>query len=310
MDLELTWLRSWLEVVDSGGFARAAERIHLSQPRISAHVASLERVLGSTLIERRIRPLTLTDEGRRLLPRARAIVAAVDDTVSDLRSTAGGCAGRLTVASFASASSAFLPQVLMDLRTANPLVDPRVFDGDVAVIEVMLSERRASVALRPFRPEPADHGLIRRDLWREPFVVLAPADHPICQNDVIRLEEVARFPVITIGDPSSDPLLGYEASAAMHSSRTDPRVGIVSHQPTTLAAMVRAGHGLGLINSLATTMIRLDGLVVLELASPTLYRDVGLWWHADRPLSRASEAFVDLALAADLPPGTMPIGAD
>jgi len=42
MDLELAWIRSWLEVVDSGGFARAADRIHLSQPRISAHVASLE----------------------------------------------------------------------------------------------------------------------------------------------------------------------------------------------------------------------------------------------------------------------------
>jgi DNA-binding transcriptional LysR family regulator len=309
MDVELTWLRSWLEVVDSGGFARAAERIHLSQPRISAHVASLERALGVTLIERRVRPLTLTDDGRRLLPRARAIIAAVDDTVSDLRSTAGGASGRLTIASFASASSAFLPQVLMELRTANPLVDTRVIDGDVAMIEAMLSERRASVALRPFRPEPADHGLVRQDLWREPFVVLAPADHPICQNEVVRLEDVARFPVITIGDPFSDPLLGYEASAAMHSGRIEPLVGIVSHQPTTLAAMVRAGHGLGLINSLATAMVRLDDLVVLELSSPNLYRDVGLWWHADRPLSRASEAFVDLALAADRPPGTLPITA-
>jgi len=61
MDLELAWLRSWLEVVDSGGFARAADRIHLSQPRISAHVASLEHALGCSLIERRLRPLTSLD---------------------------------------------------------------------------------------------------------------------------------------------------------------------------------------------------------------------------------------------------------
>jgi DNA-binding transcriptional LysR family regulator len=45
LDLELAWLRSWLEVVDSGGFARAADRSHLSQLRISAHVASLELAL-------------------------------------------------------------------------------------------------------------------------------------------------------------------------------------------------------------------------------------------------------------------------
>src|SRR5258708_12235044 len=77
MDLELAWLRSWLEVVDSGGFAKATERIHLSQPRISAHVASLEHALGCSLIERRLRPLTLTDEGKRLLPRPRSIIPAV-----------------------------------------------------------------------------------------------------------------------------------------------------------------------------------------------------------------------------------------
>ena len=68
MDIELAWLRTWIEVVDSGGFARAAARLHVSQPRVSARVASLEHALGCVLIERRIRPLTLTDEGKRLLP--------------------------------------------------------------------------------------------------------------------------------------------------------------------------------------------------------------------------------------------------
>src|SRR5216683_2066542 len=154
MDLELAWLRSWLEVVDSGGFARATERIHLSQPRISAHVASLEHALGCSLIERHTRPLTLTDEGKRLLPRARSIIAAVDDTVSDMRSTTT-VAGRLTIA-----SSEFLPPVLKRLRDANPLIEVGVLDGDVQAIESTLSVRRAAVAIRPYRPEPADHALV------------------------------------------------------------------------------------------------------------------------------------------------------
>jgi DNA-binding transcriptional LysR family regulator len=85
MDLELAWLRSWLAVVDSGGFARAADRIHLSEPRISAHIAGLARALGCSLIERRLRPLTLTDAGKRLMPRAGSIIASVDDTISDRR---------------------------------------------------------------------------------------------------------------------------------------------------------------------------------------------------------------------------------
>jgi DNA-binding transcriptional LysR family regulator len=305
-DLELTWLRSWLEVVDSGGFARAAVRIHLSQPRISAHVASLEKALGCLLIERHTRPLTLTDDGKRLLPRARSIIAAVDDTVSDMRSTTT-LAGRLTIASFASASSEFLPPVLKRLRDANPLIEVGVLDGDVQAIESTLSVRRAAVAIRPYRPEPADHALVRRPLWREPFVVLAPYGHPVLTLGRVGLEEIVRYPVITIGDPLATPILGYEASLAMHSSRLEPKVGIVSHQPTTLAAMVRAGHGLGLVNMLAATMARRDGLETRLVDGPHLFRDVGLWWHSERPLSRVTQAFIDLAQASERPPGTLAI---
>jgi len=310
MDIELAWLRTWIEVVDSGGFARAAARLHVSQPRVSARVASLEHALGCVLIERRIRPLTLTDDGRRLLPKARMIVTAVDDTVSDLRSTAGSCTGKLAVASFASASSEFLPAILRRLRTANPLLELAVLDGDVQVIEDALTERRAAVALRPLRPEPADQALVYRRIWREPFVVLAPPEHPVVRNESITLEDIAAYPVITIGDPLGDPSLGYEAWSAMRSSRIEPAAGLVSHQPSTLAAMVREGHGIGLLNSLAAAMVRSDGLVIRDVANRHLYRDVGLWWHAERPLSRAAQAFVDLVLHSDRPPGTWPIPTD
>ena len=297
-------------MVDSGGFARAATRLHLSQPRVSAHVASLERTLGCALIDRRARPLALTDEGKRLLPKARSILAVVDDTVSDMQSTATTLAGKLTIASFASASSAFLPSILMRLRDANPLLQVAVLDGDFQTIESALCERRAAVALRPLRPDPADTALVRRGLWREPFVVLAPLGHPILETETVRLDQISRFPVITIGDPLDDPILGYEALAAMHSSGIAANVGFVSHQPTTLAAMVRAGHGIGLINLLGARMVRNDGLEMRLVDSRYLRRDVALWWHSGRPLSRASQAFIELALSSELPEGTLPIVPD
>src|SRR4051812_15381103 len=289
MDLNLAWLRSWLEVVDSGGFARAAPRLHLSQPRISAHVASLERVLGCELIDRRARPLALTDEGRLLLPKARAIVAAVDDTISDMTSTATALAGKLTIASFASASDAFLPGVIKQLRTANPALEVGIIDGDVKVIESRLSDRQAAIALRPVRPDPSDPALTRRELWSEPFVVLAPLDHPVLagSDDVVGLQDIAPYPVITIGDPLGDPLLGFEALSAMHSSGLEARAGIVSHQPTTLAAMVRAGLGIGLVNLLAARMVRTDGLATRRVDNPHLRGDVALWGDSGRPLRRA-----------------------
>ena len=48
--MELEWLRTYLAVLDSGGFSAAAEQVHRSQSRVSAHIAALERTLGVTLI--------------------------------------------------------------------------------------------------------------------------------------------------------------------------------------------------------------------------------------------------------------------
>src|SRR5882724_1662801 len=145
MTLELAWLRTWVEVVDTGGFTRAAEKLHLSQPRVSAHIANLERELGCQLIERRVRPLTLTDDGRTLLAKARAVIAAADELVDSSRAGRGIVAGSVNVASFVSGSAEFLPAVLTKLKNDHPGLTIGVLDGDVGFIETALSERRVSV---------------------------------------------------------------------------------------------------------------------------------------------------------------------
>lgn len=307
MTLDLTWLRTWVEVVDAGGFARAAEQIHLSQPRVSAHIANLEKEFGCSLIERRVRPLTLTDEGKALLPKARAVLAAADELLTSRHAERGVLSGSVKIASFASASSEFLPQVYSRLKAEHPLVELGVLDGDVNFIESALSERRVSLALRPLRPEPRDRALTVRPMWREPFVVVAPKGHPLLESEEVEPEELSHYRVITIGNPLSDSLLGYEAETALGANYVEVPFGTVSHQPTTLAAMVSAGHGIGVINYLAAIMIRRDELEIRPLCHVNRYRDVGIWWHSERPLSAASQTFLRIVLESPLPEGTVPV---
>jgi DNA-binding transcriptional LysR family regulator len=77
-DLEL--LRSFVSVVDAGSFTRAGERVHRTQSTVSQQIQRLEEQFGRPLLHRTGRRVTPTDDGERLLPYARRLLALADET--------------------------------------------------------------------------------------------------------------------------------------------------------------------------------------------------------------------------------------
>jgi DNA-binding transcriptional LysR family regulator len=73
MDIDL--LRSFVSVVDAGGFTKASERVHRTQSTVSQQIKRLEDQLGRPLLQRNGKQATLTEEGERLLSYARRILA-------------------------------------------------------------------------------------------------------------------------------------------------------------------------------------------------------------------------------------------
>ncbi|MBF6170994.1 LysR family transcriptional regulator [Nocardia blacklockiae] len=115
--LDLTHLRTLVTIADTGGFRRAADALHLSQPTISQHVRLLERRLKMSLVEKDGRSSRFTADGERLVVEARKLLAAHDEmlarfTPSDPR--------RITVGSTEHAADGLLPELLGVLRAACP----------------------------------------------------------------------------------------------------------------------------------------------------------------------------------------------
>jgi DNA-binding transcriptional LysR family regulator len=86
--IELRHLRYFLAVAEERHFTRAAARLHVSQPPLSAQIRQLEQRLGTTLFVRSGRPVTLTAAGEALLPSVYAALAAVDAGVGAVRAAA------------------------------------------------------------------------------------------------------------------------------------------------------------------------------------------------------------------------------
>ena len=82
-------LTSFVAVAEEGAIMRAARRLHITQPPLTRRIRQLEEELGTPLFERLPRGVRLTPAGELLLPRARAILAAVDDARSAVRPPGG-----------------------------------------------------------------------------------------------------------------------------------------------------------------------------------------------------------------------------
>ncbi|MDQ2676976.1 MAG: LysR family transcriptional regulator, partial [Actinomycetota bacterium] len=108
--LDVKRLNILREVVNHGSFSGAADALYLSQSAVSQQIATLEREVGMTLLERTRGGTKPTDAGRVLVEHADAAICRVEEAERELQAIAGLEGGEVRLASFPSASATLLTQ--------------------------------------------------------------------------------------------------------------------------------------------------------------------------------------------------------
>jgi len=293
-DLELRHLVALDAVATEGTFARAAERLGYTQSAVSQQIAALERSVGEKVFDRPGGPraVELTPFGAELLRGGRDLLARVAALTDDLDRFRAGHAGRLTIGTFQSVSSAVLPMVLGRFRAAHPDVEVQLFETDVdEELEEHLERGQTEVSFLVGEvDEPAISGFESRLLLTDPFVLIArPGQFP---SGPVSLADFADEPLIG-QHPNSCQLLN---EAGLRSAGLDPSYVFRSNDNGTVAAMVRAGMGVAVMPLLCTEP--LDPRTELHPLDPPIPgRQVSIAWRAGRTLSPAADAFVELTTA-------------
>lgn len=193
----LTGIRTFLEVLGSGSFVAAAERLDVSTATVSKHVANLEQRLGTRLLNRNSRSLSPTESGRVYFERCKAILDDLQETELELRSLRTAPAGTLRVtcpswfanqrlARVLDQHRARFPRVVVDLSFEDRLVD-LVEDGyDLAL--------RITAGL-----DSLPCGLVARPVRSLPFVVAASRDYVRRHGVPASPEDLARHDCIAVG---------------------------------------------------------------------------------------------------------------
>ena len=136
--MELKQLRYFVAVAEEGHFGRAAEKLHRSQPPVSAQIGRLERELGAQLLARTTRSVELTPAGEVFLAKAKRVLAAAEDARISVGRAAQGLVGHLTIGFVSSAALSLLPLALRGFREAYP-------DVDLNLRELTSAEQRAAL---------------------------------------------------------------------------------------------------------------------------------------------------------------------
>src|SRR6478735_750922 len=188
--MDMRALEHFVAVAEELNVTRAAARGHAAQSTVSAALRSLERELGATLFERTTGRVQLTAAGERVLPAARAAVAAVEQIRDLAREESAGLRGRVRLGTFSSMNIIDLPTALAAFRVRHPDVDLTltVAAHGSSGLQDDLLHGRLDVAL--FSP-PADPGLRTYRLLSVPFRALLPPGHRLSGRSRLRLAELA-----------------------------------------------------------------------------------------------------------------------
>lgn len=288
----LDWITSFVAVARHGGFSAAAAALYRSQPRISIHVAELERVLGVRLFDRSVHPIVLTPEGRALLPHAEAVLLHVQQLCGG--TPAGSARGEVRLAIYPSAAAFLLPDLLVRLGRLYPQVKLGLREGPTVLLDELVLGGGADLAVRPVLPPVEGGKLDHSVLWDEPLVAVVRAHDPLAWQASVELNELAGLPLITIGEGEEEASPQFETNLAFDQAGLSPQVVFRSNQPQTLVALVRRGLGIGVTNALAMTTSNLEGVGLVPIADAHYQRDVALWWRSDQPRSPAVDAVREL----------------
>lgn len=236
--VELRQLVYFVAVAEHLHFGKAAEELSIGQPAVSQQVARLERTLGTALLDRNPRNVRLTDPGTRFLPRARAVLAAVEQATQAVLETPGTtsrplrlgtCSGLgVRLDDFLSAYGRIRPDVQVELTSTSTRARlERVAAGQLDAAFV--------------RGEIAADGVELVEVWRDRLVAVIPSEHPLARRVSAPLAELAELPLRIVTQRTNPALVERVLGACTAAGRTPSRLEHDDGPVDTLLASIAAG---------------------------------------------------------------------
>jgi len=271
----------FLAVVEEGHFGRAARRLGMSQPPLTAQIQALERGLGVRLLDRSRHGTRPTQEGEILLPAVRRLDEAARAVEALAREVRSGKRALLTIGCVTSGMFGLLPPLVRAFQAARPDVVVSVREMDTVVAVEALRSGEVDVALArleggrfPIRivPGPPD--------W---LVAALPEGDALAAADRVDLAALEGRPMVVL-PRSISPAYFDGLTQACHAAGFVPLAAREVTSALAQLALVSSGLGVALVSS-GMASLALPGVAFRRLSAPVAAVGVAVAWNAERETS-------------------------
>ncbi|MEU6679552.1 LysR substrate-binding domain-containing protein [Streptomyces sp. NPDC046925] len=298
--MELRQLQYFVAVAEEANFTRAAERLHLAQPGVSAQIRQLERELGQPLLDRSGRSVTLTEVGGAVLPFARAALAAVEGVRHTVDEFTGLLRGRIALGlvSGAATHEFDVVSVLADFHDDHPGVEIALTEDSSDRMLAAVRGGELDIALLGLTGEEIPPDISLQLVIDEPLVAVVLPGDPLLAPEgrtTVPLAELRDRPLISL--PRGTGLRGVLDRACAQAG-VRPRIAFEAAAPQVLVQLVVRGLGVAVLPAIEPRTAAAYGLRTLEITDPRPRARIALIWRTDGPASPAAGVLLDRLRAA------------
>ncbi|MDP2225459.1 LysR family transcriptional regulator [Nitrosomonas sp.] len=297
LHLTLRQLKVFESVARHLSYSRAADELHLTQPAVSMQIKQLEGNISLPLFEQLGKRIYLTDAGRELYQYSRSISQQLADMEVALDELKGMERGKLNI-SVVTTANYFAPHLLAKFCQRYKGVTVSLNVSNRETVLKQLSDNLIDLAIMGQPPEDLD--IDSESFIENPLVVIAPPDHPLCREQNIPVNRLAKE-VFLVRESGSGTRGAMERFFAAHEVKINK--GMEADTTEAIKQAVQAGMGLGIMSQhTAELELETNRLKILDVQGFPIIR----YWHVvnrkNKRLSGVANAFREFLLkeAAEL----------
>ena len=280
-NFDLNLLLAFEALAETGSVSKAAARLGIGQPALSAALARLRRLTGDRLFERGGGRMEPTARAAALAPGIAAALAQLRTTLAaEVAFDAASASRTFTLASTDYTSALILPPLLAWLQDHAPRVDLRIASYNKQDVPELVARGDVDLAIGVFEPPPPD--AVRTPLWNERFVGVAREGHPILRSLTPESFAAANHALVSVRKDARGRI-----DQELEALGLRRRIALVLPHMLALVPALAASDLIATLPARVAARFRQQGVEVFELPIATRPWQVEMLW---RPSARMDQA--------------------